>query len=219
MESHLFLIESCGGKGCAWTTGTSYQCLRTHCCKFHTYTMAYQACGLHLRPSLSLLFSFPPLPLLLPSLLPSPSSFLLSSPLSLFSSPLLQGALASSEPMLRCAAGEALGRMSQVGGEANLVAQIAQTSFDTLKTTKEAVSRMGHSLVLGCLHRYVGGMGSGQHLQTSVSILHSLTQDTSSPTVQVSAAAKIISSLTFQSGSWYWRKMEEKDFTCDTVKL
>lgn len=97
----------------------------------------------------------------------------------------LQGALASSEPMLRCAAGEALGRMSQVGGEANFVTQIAQTSFDTLKTTREAVSRMGHSLVLGCLHRYVGGMGSGQHLQTSVRILHSLTQDTSSPTVQV----------------------------------
>lgn len=119
--------------------------------------------------------------------------------------------------MLRCAAGEALGRMSQVGGEANLVAQIAQTSFDTLKMTKEAVSQMGHSLVLGCLHRYVGGMGSGQHLQTSVSILHSLTQDTSSPTVQVSATVKTVSSLGFHPGSWNWRKMEGREgFTCDT---
>ena len=147
----------------------------------------------HIKPVDSI-FSSPPLP-------PPPSS---SPPLRLSSSPLLQGALASSEPMLRCAAGEALGRMSQVGGEANLVAQIAQTSFDTLKTTKEAVSRMGHSLVLGCLHRYVGGMGSGQHLQTSVSILRSLTQDTSSPTVQVSAVVKVVSSLSFQSGIWYW---------------
>ena len=98
----------------------------------------------------------------------------------------LQSALASSEPMLRCAAGEALGRMSQVGGDTNFVAQIAQTSFDTLKSTHDPISRTGHSLVLGCLHRYVGGMGSGQHLQTSVGILHTLTQDTSSPTVQVS---------------------------------
>lgn len=115
--------------------------------------------------------------------------------------------------MLRCAAGEALGRMSQVGGEANLVAQIAQTSFDTLKTTKEAVSRMGHSLVLGCLHRYVGGMGSGQHLQTSVTILHSLTRDTTSPTVQVNAAVKVVSIALipgFQSGSYIHVVLEGK---------
>ena len=103
--------------------------------------------------------------------------------------------------------------MSQVGGEANLVAQIAQTSFDTLKATKEAVSRMGHSLVLGCLHRYVGGMGSGQHLQTSVTILHSLTRDTSSPTVQVNAAVKVVSVALipgFQSGSYIHVVLEGK---------
>ena len=75
--------------------------------------------------------------------------------------------------------------MSQVGGDTAFVAQIAQTSFDSLKSQRDVVSRTGHSLVLGCLHRYVGGMGSGQHLQMSVSILHSLTQDTASPTVQV----------------------------------
>lgn len=90
--------------------------------------------------------------------------------------------------MLRCAAGEALGRMSQVGGDTAFVAQIAQTSFDTLKSQRDVVSRTGHSLVLGCLHRYVGGMGSGQHLQMSVSILQSLTQDVASPTVQVTTS-------------------------------
>ncbi len=99
--------------------------------------------------------------------------------------PPLQGALASAEPMLRCAAGEALGRMSQVGGDAAFVAQMAQTSFDCLKSLRDVISRTGHSLVLGCLHRYVGGMGSGGHLQTSVSILQSLAQDVTSPTVQV----------------------------------
>lgn len=83
--------------------------------------------------------------------------------------------------MLRCAAGEAMGRMSQVGGDSSFVARIAQSSFDQLKTSKDnsQISRTAHSLVLGCLHRYVGGMGSGQHLQMSVSILHRLTQDTS----------------------------------------
>ena len=91
----------------------------------------------------------------------------------------------SAEPILRCAAGEALGRMSQVGGDTNFVAQIAQTSFETLKSTRDSVTRTGHSLVLGCLHRYVGGMGSGQHLQMSVSLLHQLSDDMSSPMVQV----------------------------------
>lgn len=100
--------------------------------------------------------------------------------------PPIQGALASPEPMLRCAAGEALGRMSQVGGDTNFVTQTAQSSFDSLKSLRDVVSRTGHSLVLGCLHRYVGGMGSGGHLQMSVSILQSLAQDLASPTVQAS---------------------------------
>ncbi len=78
-----------------------------------------------------------------------------------------------------------MGRMSQVGGDSSFVAKIAQASFECVKANRDAISRTGHSLVLGCLHRYVGGMGSGQHLQVSVSTLHSLTQDTSSPTVQV----------------------------------
>lgn len=47
------------------------------------------------------------------------------------------------------------------------------------------MTRTGHSLALGCLHRYVGGMGSGQHLSTSISILLALAQDATSPVVQV----------------------------------
>ena len=42
----------------------------------------------------------------------------------------IQGALASTNPILRCAAGEALGRMSQVVGESKFVAEMAQYSFD-----------------------------------------------------------------------------------------
>ena len=47
------------------------------------------------------------------------------------------------------------------------------------------MTRTGHSLALGCLHCYVGGMGSGQHLNTSVSILLALAQDITSPAEQV----------------------------------
>ena len=54
-----------------------------------------------------------------------------------------------------------------------------------LKSARDVVSRTGNSLALGCLHRYVGGMGSGQHLNTSVSILLALAQDFNSPVVQV----------------------------------
>nr|XP_020459804.1 HEAT repeat-containing protein 5B isoform X3 [Monopterus albus] len=97
---------------------------------------------------------------------------------------LVMGALDNPNPILRCAAGEALGRMAQVVGEAAFIARMAQTSFDKLKSARDVVSRTGHSLALGCLHRYVGGIGSGQHLKTSVSILLALAQDGSSHEVQ-----------------------------------
>ncbi|XP_063774046.1 HEAT repeat-containing protein 5B isoform X2 [Pseudophryne corroboree] len=97
---------------------------------------------------------------------------------------LVMGALDNPNPILRCAAGEALGRMAQVVGEVTFIARMAQFSFDKLKSARDVVSRTGHSLALGCLHRYVGGIGSGQHLKTSVSILLALAQDGTSPEVQ-----------------------------------
>ena len=126
-----------------------------------------------------------------------PLCLCLSLSLSLSLSLPSQGALVSTEPILRCAAGEALGRMSQVGGDTNFVAQIAQTSFESLKSTRDPVTRTGHSLVLGCLHRYVGGMGSGQHLQMSVSLLHQLSEEVTSPTVQVCVCGSPLVSFVF----------------------
>nr|CAD7398135.1 unnamed protein product [Timema poppensis] len=99
---------------------------------------------------------------------------------------LIIGALTSSNPILRCAAGESLGRMAQVVGDSRFTAELAQTSFDRLKSARDVASRTGHSLALGCLHRYVGSMGSSQHLNTSVSILLALAQDSTSPVVQSS---------------------------------
>lgn len=43
---------------------------------------------------------------------------------------LVMGALDNPNPILRCAAGEALGRMAQVVGEASFIARMAQYSFD-----------------------------------------------------------------------------------------
>ncbi|XP_054715706.1 HEAT repeat-containing protein 5B-like [Uloborus diversus] len=98
---------------------------------------------------------------------------------------LILRSLNHSNPILRCAAGEALGRMAQVVGDGRFVAEMAQHMFDRLKSARDAASRTGHSLALGCLHRYVGGMGTGQHLNTSVSILLALAQDTNAPVVQL----------------------------------
>lgn len=98
---------------------------------------------------------------------------------------LIINALVSTNPILRCSAGEALGRIAQVVSDSRFTAELAQTSFDKLKSARDVVTRTGHSLALGCLHRYVGGMGSSQHLNTSVSILLALAQDGSSPVVQV----------------------------------
>ncbi|XP_034187118.1 HEAT repeat-containing protein 5B isoform X2 [Osmia lignaria lignaria] len=98
---------------------------------------------------------------------------------------LIISALVSSNSILRWAAGEAVGRMAQVISDPKFTAELAQTSFDRLKSARDVASRTGHSLALGCLHKYVGGMGSSQHLITSVSILLALAQDNSSPVVQV----------------------------------
>ena len=79
--------------------------------------------------------------------------------------------------MLRCGAGEALGRLSQVVGDVRFVGQIVQMSVETLKPSSSSGSKevpTGHILTLGCLHRYVGGMNSGPHLSLSVSTLQDI---------------------------------------------
>ena len=73
----------------------------------------------------------------------------------------------------------------QIICDPQFVAESAQKSFECLKSARDVISRTGHSVALGCLHRYVGGMGSTQYLQTSVSILMALAQDTASPQVQI----------------------------------
>lgn len=47
------------------------------------------------------------------------------------------------------------------------------------------ISRTGHSLALGSLYKYTGGISSTHHLTACVGILSTLSQDKSSPEVQV----------------------------------
>ena len=52
-----------------------------------------------------------------------------------------------------------------------------------LSADAQVVSRTGHSLGIGCIHRYVGGMDASRHLQATVGILQALSRD-ANPMVQ-----------------------------------
>ncbi|XP_015270694.1 PREDICTED: HEAT repeat-containing protein 5A [Gekko japonicus] len=97
---------------------------------------------------------------------------------------LLMNALESSNPPLRCSAAESLARLAQVVPDSAFTAGLAQISFDKLKSARDVISRAGHSLALGSLYRYLGGINSTQHLNACVGILYTLSQDSTSPEVQ-----------------------------------
>ncbi|XP_006890037.1 PREDICTED: HEAT repeat-containing protein 5A-like isoform X1 [Elephantulus edwardii] len=97
---------------------------------------------------------------------------------------LVMGALESPNPLLRCAAAEAWARLAQVVDDGAFTAGLAQVSFDKLKSARDIVTRTGHSLALGSLHRYLGGVNSSQHLNSCVGILYTLSQDSTSPDMQ-----------------------------------
>nr|XP_033808052.1 HEAT repeat-containing protein 5A isoform X2 [Geotrypetes seraphini] len=97
---------------------------------------------------------------------------------------LILGALESANPLLRCVAAESLARLAQVVADGAFTAGLAQVSFDKLKSARDVLTRTGHSLALGSLYRYLGGIGSSQHLNACVGILCTLSQDSASPEVQ-----------------------------------
>ncbi|XP_072842445.2 HEAT repeat-containing protein 5A isoform X2 [Pogona vitticeps] len=97
---------------------------------------------------------------------------------------LVLSALESSNPLLRCSAADSLARLAQVVADSTFTAGLAQISFDKLKSARDVISRTGHSLALGSLYRYLGGISSTQHLNACVGILYTLSQDSTSPEVQ-----------------------------------
>ncbi|XP_060031204.1 HEAT repeat-containing protein 5A isoform X2 [Erinaceus europaeus] len=120
---------------------------------------------------------------------------------------LVMGALESSNPLLRCAAAEAWARLAQVVDDGAFTAALAQVSFDKLKSARDVVTRTGHSLALGSLHRYLRGIMSSQHLNSCVGILYTLSQDSTSPDVQTWALHSL--SLVIDSaGPLYYMHVE-----------
>ncbi|XP_063803533.1 HEAT repeat-containing protein 5A isoform X1 [Pseudophryne corroboree] len=120
---------------------------------------------------------------------------------------LILGALESNNPGLRCAAVECMARLVHVVAEPVYTSGLAQASFDKLKIARDVVARTGHSLALGSLHRYLGGLGSSQHLASCVAVLHSLSQDTTSPEVQTWALHSL-SIIIDSSGPLYYVHIE-----------
>ncbi|XP_077117159.1 HEAT repeat-containing protein 5A isoform X2 [Ranitomeya variabilis] len=120
---------------------------------------------------------------------------------------LIVGALESRNPWLRCAAVECLARLAHVASEPLYTSRLAQASFDKLKVARDVVARTGHSLALGSLYRHLGGIGSTQHLASCVAVLHSLSQDTTSPEVQTWALHSL-SIVIDSSGPLYYTHIE-----------
>ncbi|KAM8782703.1 HEAT repeat-containing protein 5A isoform 3-T3 [Rhynchonycteris naso] len=119
---------------------------------------------------------------------------------------LVMGALESPSPLLRCAAAEAWARLAQVVDDGPFTASLAQVSFDKLKSARDVVTRTGHSLALGSLHRYLGGISS-QHLNSCVGVLYTLSQDSTSPDVQT-WALHALSLIIDSAASLYYMHVE-----------
>lgn len=66
--------------------------------------------------------------------------------------------------------------------------------------------RTGHALLLGALYRYQGGISSAKHLSACVGVLFTLSQDGSSPEVQVRQTS-IFSLIEFLFISVFFCKM------------
>ena len=124
---------------------------------------------------------------------------------------MVDSALTSQNALLRCIAAECLGRLAQVIGNDQITAEMAQKSIDNPKSATDVASRTGHSLALGCLHKYIGGLASSQHLQPSISILLPLSQDSASPAVQAWALHAL--ALLAESGGPMFRSFVEPTLT------
>lgn len=120
---------------------------------------------------------------------------------------LISSSLSNSCPMTRLVGAEALARLSQAVNSPPFVASIAQYCFDKLNSCKDEINRSGHVLALGCLHRHVGSLGSGQHLNTGVSVVLALAEESKMPKVQT--CALVAMALIAETGSGMFRVFVE----------
>ncbi|XP_067223723.1 HEAT repeat-containing protein 5A isoform X1 [Chanodichthys erythropterus] len=120
---------------------------------------------------------------------------------------LLLGALEASNPLLRCMAAEGLARLVQVLNDPSLTISITLMSFDKLKTARDAITRTGHALALGAVYRYLSGISSPQYISACVGVLFTLSQDSTSPEVQM-WALHALSMVVDQAGPLYHTHLE-----------
>ncbi|XP_059376452.1 HEAT repeat-containing protein 5A isoform X2 [Carassius carassius] len=120
---------------------------------------------------------------------------------------LLLGALEGSNPLLRCMAAEGLARLVQVLNDPNFTVSITLMSFDKLKTARDAITRTGHALALSTVYRYLSGISSSQYISACVGVLFTLSQDSTSPEVQM-WALHALSVVVDLSGPLYHSHLE-----------
>ncbi|GMR59554.1 hypothetical protein PMAYCL1PPCAC_29749 [Pristionchus mayeri] len=130
----------------------------------------------------------------------------------------IMSALSSPSSIIRAVAAEALGRLAQAVNDPLFVASVAQQCFSVLQSSRDALTRSGGVLALGCIHRHVGSLGSGQHLNMGVKIALSLAQDTASPMVQ-SWALLSLSLIAETGGGMFTGYVEPMLTTCVSLLL
>ncbi|PIL25912.1 hypothetical protein GSI_11665 [Ganoderma sinense ZZ0214-1] len=95
-----------------------------------------------------------------------------SSPLSTF----LKDVVVDSDPVLRKASSEAIGRLASVAGTNFLTSQV-KTLVDQVVSNRDPHGRAGCALAFGAIHAHVGGLAAGPLLKTTVHVLMSLIND------------------------------------------
>ncbi len=112
-----------------------------------------------------------------------------------------------SNPLIRYASAESIGRCVQIINDGKFLSEITQQCFEKLRTARDALTRTGYSLAIGSIHHYVVGMGSVQQLKTNISLLLALAEDHSSPSVQIWALHAL--TLIAESGGPMFRSYVE----------
>lgn len=109
--------------------------------------------------------------------------------------------------LIRYAAAESLGRCVQTINDGKFLSNITQQCFEKLRTARDALTRTGYSLAIGCIHHYVVGMGSVPQLTNNISLLLALADDHTSPSVQLWAMLAL--TLIVESGGPMFRPYVE----------
>jgi hypothetical protein len=116
---------------------------------------------------------------------------------------LIQVALSSSNQLLRCIGAEMMGRLVMVAQGELHVSSLVQNSIALLQTTRDVNLRSGHSLALGCLHKFLGTVGSKNHINTTVAMVTALAKDSTSSLCQIWALYALV--LVAESGGPLFR--------------